>query len=182
LAKINIIAVLGVSGVGKTSAIKRLGEQHPLLHLQASDLLKAAYIRQGVPQTSEQLRLGAVASNQRILIDEFQTAVRDTLLPVVFDGHSVIEGAHGLEFVDWNIFKAIGAQRLVFLESTPQKIHSQRMRDTARKRAPQSVENLELVQEAARRHSELIARKLGVPFLVVAQHDAAAFRSAIFPL
>jgi adenylate kinase family enzyme len=53
-----VIAVLGLSGVGKTMLVNRVSEQKELLHLTASDLIKAR-----LAQTSEQLRKGAVADN-----------------------------------------------------------------------------------------------------------------------
>jgi len=38
---IQVIAIVGISGVGKSTLIRQMQERQPLLHLQASDLIKA---------------------------------------------------------------------------------------------------------------------------------------------
>ena len=68
----DVIAVFGLSGVGKSWLISRFAEGHEVLHLQASQLLKDAKAAvSGIVTTSEELRTGPVIDNQALLISAF---------------------------------------------------------------------------------------------------------------
>jgi adenylate kinase len=72
---VKIIAVLGISGVGKSTLVAKAAGQKGLLHLKASDLIKARLAR---PQSSEQLRQGPVLNNQARMLAEFANRIAAT--------------------------------------------------------------------------------------------------------
>lgn len=163
------IALLGLSGTGKSTLIGKVLEQVPLLHLQASALIKdeQAY-RAQLPDTSEALRTGPVISNQELMIAAFQRAATATSLPVVFDGHSVIDGRDGIVEIPSAVFAALGVEAICFLDVDPELIAYRRLSDTGRPRPHRNAETLASHQQAARAAAARIAHELGKPFKAIA--------------
>ena len=65
--------LVGLSGVGKSTLLKKVGKRVSFLHLQASHLIQNELVFQtSVTQTSEQLRNGPIINNQAHLISAFQ--------------------------------------------------------------------------------------------------------------
>jgi adenylate kinase len=66
---VQVVAIFGVSGVGKSWLISRFASANPVAHVQASRLLREAKAAiDGRNTTSEQLRTDAVLDNQMLLI------------------------------------------------------------------------------------------------------------------
>ncbi|SEK03319.1 adenylate kinase [Sphingobium sp. AP50] len=163
------IAVLGLSGVGKSTLIDKVRETVPLLHLQASGLIKAeqAYRAQD-PQSSEALRTGAVIDNQALMIAAFEREAAGTELPIIFDGHSIIDGRDDLiEIPSW-VFKALRLDTICFLAADPEVIAERRRADRERERPYRDVTALRDHQEKADAAARRIATELQHPFIFIA--------------
>ena len=166
------IALLGLSGVGKSTLIRRLHKKVPLIHLQASALIKAeqAYRAQR-PESSECLRLGAIVDNQSLMIAAFQRAVTEADVPIVFDGHSVIDGHNGLVEIPTSVFAQLTLDAIFYLSAEPRLIFERREKDARRDRPLRNIQTLDQHQLIAHKTAERIAGEIGCPFCVIDDND-----------
>lgn len=174
------IAILGLSGVGKSTLIARIREVVPLLHLQASSLIKAeqAYRSQG-PDSSEALRTGAVIDNQALMIAAFQREAGTTDLPIIFDGHSVIDGRDGLIEIPSSVFCELGLNGIYFLAADPSVIAERRRTDIGRDRPYRDVATLQKHQEVAAEAARRIALEIGCPYIHISNDGIEHFREFV---
>jgi adenylate kinase len=171
------VAVIGVSGVGKSTLVERAAKHAPLLHLKASDLIKARLVTQ---QSSEQLRRGAVLDNQQLMLKEFAARVAACDQgTVVFDGHSIIDTPGGLVEIPLTVFAAMKLDLIIFVEAVPEAIYSRRAADASRVRPARTASTLEGQQQRARNRAATFASKLHIPFHVIASDDVAALLALI---
>jgi adenylate kinase len=159
-----VVALTGISGVGKSTLIKTLAASIPLLHLQASELIKERRCASGdVEVTHDQLRLVDIDKNQQFLIRGFRLNADASTSMVILDGHTVIERDTGLARIDSRVFGAIGIDSMIFLADDPEAIGQRRCNDASRKRPVLSVGGLRLIQKEAEDHAAEICRALGIP-------------------
>lgn len=160
-----VIALTGISGVGKSTLIKALAESVPLEHLQASALIKEGRQASGDAElvTQDQLRHVDIDENQKFLIRGFEVSARMSTGLIILDGHTVIEQDSGLTRIDPRVFGAIGINSMIFLADDPVSIAARRISDATRKRPAPSLDNLRLIQETAQAHASTICGTLGIP-------------------
>lgn len=166
------VALLGLSGVGKSTLIERLNARRPVLHLQASALIKAEQAhREQRFEDSESLRLGAVVDNQALMVAAFRRAAADAALPIVFDGHSVIDGRDGLVEIPSSVFAELEMASIFYLTADPDAIAARRLADAARERPKRTVKVLAEHQRFAHDAARRIAQEIGCPFIPVTDGD-----------
>jgi len=159
------VAVLGLSGVGKSTLIKQVQSSTPVVHLQASALIKAEQeFRSQRSDDSEALRTGAVLDNQALLVAAFHRATKGVELPIIFDGHSIIDGRDGLIEVPSSVFREFGLNAIYFLGADPEAIAERRRGDFGRERPFRDVETLRNQQELAMAVAQRIATDIGCVF------------------
>lgn len=159
------VALLGLSGVGKSTLVGRVAAHIPLLHLQAGSLIKAEQqYRAQSPDSSEALRTGPVLDNQALMIAAFERLTRTTTLPVVFDGHSLIDGRDGLIEIPSTVFAALSLDAIAFLAAEPAAIFERRRLDAGRERPARDLATLTLHQNLAKTAARRIADDIGRPF------------------
>lgn len=163
------IALLGLSGVGKSTLIGRLRQSVQIVHLQASALIKAeqAYRAQDA-DSSEALRLGAVMDNQDLIIAAYRREAQATALPIIFDGHNVIDGRDGLVEIPAYVFRALDLDAICFLSADPEWIAERRQMDASRARPARDAVTLAEHQRIACSAAERIAEEIGCRFVVIA--------------
>lgn len=168
-----VVAIVGLSGVGKSTLIGRVANRIPLQHLQASDLIKAeqAY-RNAIVSNSEELRLGAVLDNQRLLIEGFKRATRPGDGLIVFDGHAVIFGAQTVTEIPSAVFDAVGCRHIIVAQADPAILHERRLKDEHRVRPNVDIEILAWQQQHAKAVAARIAADLTIPLSNIAADDA----------
>lgn len=175
-----VIALTGVSGVGKSTLIKTLVASNPHKHLQASALIKEGRHASGdVTVTLDQLRLVDIDENQQFLIRGFQLQAGASTGLVILDGHTVIEQDHELTRIDARVFGAIGIDSMIFLADDPESIAKRRRNDTARKRPVPSVDGIRLIQEEARAQAITICRELDIPLHIFHPDQTALIAQAL---
>ncbi|WP_296612400.1 AAA family ATPase [Sphingomonas sp.] len=174
------IGLLGLSGVGKSTLLKAIASHVDFMHLQASDLIKAELqFRADQPQSSEDLRTGAVVENQALLISGFNRAVEHATVPIVFDGHSIIDGRDGLIEIPSEVFAALGLAAICFLEAEPSVIATRRCNDARRQRPNRNVDVLRGHQAIAQAAARRIAYEIGCPFRVISDDEHDLLRQLI---
>ncbi|MBO9505386.1 AAA family ATPase [Qipengyuania flava] len=153
-----IVALAGLSGSGKTTVIGAIEKAVDFDHFSASELLKQHAGKTGAVISSEELRLGDIDANQIALVEAFLDAASETRKDIIFDCHSVIDGADGIQEIPSEVFRAIGITDMAFLSVAPQELMRRRSSDRARGRPRRSVRELAAHQsiaiEAAIRISE----------------------------
>lgn len=124
------IALVGISGVGKTTFLKNLASELTFQHLTAGTLISEGKSLER--EDRDKLRLSNINENQRLLILGFHRA-RDPNIPfVVMDGHVVIHGAEGLEIIGSDVFEALGIDAMMHLVAPPERILENRLKDAGR--------------------------------------------------
>lgn len=174
--KCNIIAVFGISGVGKSTLIGGVIKDHPeYAHIQAGTLIKRAL--KDVPR--DKLRLAdpeKIIKNQSLLIEEFWNDIQEYGYScVIFDGHSIIDTGKTLIEVPTDIIAALKPCKIIFVYDDPQNIHSRRKNDDTRKRSDASVDQIKDEQDRAMKQAECYATALDVPFASIKSGDLQAF-------
>lgn len=158
-----IIALAGISGVGKSYLLSELGREMPMQVFQASALIKAA--REAAEKNVialDQLRARDLDENQRLLISGFSQAVQASPPLVLFDCHTLIERGDELVRIEPEVFKGIGIARMAFLTEEPSIVLQRRSGDTTRKRPLVSIERLRAIQDEALNQARHICDALGV--------------------
>jgi adenylate kinase len=163
-----VAALTGVSGVGKSTFLRKLAAQLTFQHLQASALIKEGrQAAEGGSISLDQLRGANLDQNQRLLIEGFRIKADPRASVIVLDGHSLIERDGDLVPIDPYVFGAVRIARMIFLADDPAAIAARRLADTNRERLIKDAQALQAVQEAAREHAEKICLHLNVAFDVL---------------
>lgn len=87
-----VVAFTGISGVGKTTFLKKLSERVSFQHLTGGSLIAAA--RQADADQRDTIRHADLDENQQLLIDGFFVARDQQVELVIMDGHVVIDGGN----------------------------------------------------------------------------------------
>jgi adenylate kinase len=163
-----IVAVTGLSGVGKSTVIKALAVSNLFEHLQASTLIKEGrHASGGNAPTQDQLRFVDIDENQQFLIRGFEIKTSVSTGLVILDGHTVIEQNDALIRIDARVFGAVGIDSMIFLNDDPETIAKRRHNDKTRSRPVASIDKLRLIQEIAQHHANEICRDLDVPLHIL---------------
>lgn len=174
------VAVVGLSGVGKSTLIQRAAMNIELLHLQASALIKLEQeYRAGSACSSEELRLGPVLDNQALMLAAFSRLTRGVRSLVVFDGHTIIDGAAGPISIPADVFKAVGCVSMVFLWEEPELIAERRKADYRRDRPALTPDLLRQHQELAELAGREICGELDIPLNLIRVTDQNAFQECL---
>ncbi len=114
-----IIALAGLSGAGKTTLIRRVADQATLVHLSASDLIKAQIkLENEEERTSEALRSGNIPYNQDRLVTAFTAIAQSLTKHIILDCHTVIDTPVGIQRIPVEVFRAIEITDFIFLVLT----------------------------------------------------------------
>lgn len=159
--KPTIVALTGLSGVGKSTLLAAVATQLRFQHLQASALIKKGRETVlGEAVGHDQLRYSDLDENQRLLVRGLEVSLAETQL-VVLDSHTVIERECGHFLVDPGVFAAVGIAAMIFLRDDPQSIAKRRANDQTRVRPKKDAADLAEVQAEAVKQAELICRTVG---------------------
>jgi adenylate kinase len=162
-----VVALLGLSGVGKSTLLHALASDVTFQHLQASAVIKAARDTQALSSLSvDELRRANIDDNQALLIAGFAAARDPSASLIVLDGHSVIDAPQGLVRIPPGVFAQLGIQLVIFLADDAGAIAARRQQDPSRQRPNRTTEELEQHQADALASAFLAARHLNTPLMV----------------
>ncbi|MCS3925299.1 adenylate kinase [Bradyrhizobium elkanii] len=159
-----MVALTGLSGVGKSTLIAKIAAQVEFQHLQASSLIergRETMLGQAVSQ--DRLRYSDLDENQQLLICGLEASIDPAFQLVVLDSHTLIERDADHFVVDPTVFAAVGIAAMIFLHEEPRKIEKRRSNDRSRVRPRKDITALAKIQTEAAAQAELICREVGVP-------------------
>ena len=178
-----VVAVFGISGVGKTFLISRFVDKQPAFqHLQAGELIRDTIRTQPVsPEALRTAIVERVLKNQELLVAAFaRFREANPLTHVVFDGHSVIDNDSCLLDIPVHVMRRLNPDRLVFIQDLPEKILRRRAADSSRIRPIRSSDELGRHQDRAWRVCQGYAQTLSLPLDLVPADDLARLSQSIF--
>lgn len=136
------IGLYGLSGSGKSHLSQKLRETHKdYIFISASSLIKNT----GHEISPDRLSPPSIARNQEILAREITTLTKNhgkTLLEL----HAVIETSNGIELIDPAILASFPLDKIYYLNTRPEEIKKRRDLDKSKRRAPISIEKIQLMQ------------------------------------
>lgn len=171
------IFLAGISGVGKTTLLKKIGSEVVFQHLQASTLIGDELLRDDRENTAhDKLRSANIDENQQALIRGFARNRNKMQMPIVIDGHTVIDTPSGYICVPASVFDALTVEHIIFLSDAPDRVAHRRQQDSSRKRPSRTVSELHDYQRMALLHATSISAELRIPLI---QITAAAYGDLI---
>lgn len=166
-----IVAFTGISGVGKTTFLRKFAKLMVFQHVTGGSLIAAA--KNAVTDGRDDLRYADLDKNQRLLIEGFALARDANTEVVIMDGHVVIDDGECLTEISSDVFKALGVMAMVHLEADPTHIAENRSKDMARSRPKYDKDTLGQHQDMSRQCARSIAEKLRIGFHIVTHNDVA---------
>lgn len=166
-----VVAFTGISGVGKTTFLKKLAKLMLFQHVTGGSLIALA--KNTIADGRDNLRYADLDENQRLLIEGFKLARDPSVELVIMDGHVVIDDGECLAKISSDVFKALDVRVMVHLEDDPANIVKNRYCDAARSRPKYDNNTLERHQDMSRQSARAIAEKLRIGFHIVTHNDAA---------
>lgn len=164
--------VSGVSGVGKTWLLEKVGATVPMKILSASALIRDGIAqREGEITSQDHLRYRDINDNQTALLEAFKRNIEPDNNLVILDAHFVIDSHHGLVDVELDVFREIEPRFVVFVEDEPSKIFSKRKRDASRLRPERSIDYISKLQEVSIAAARHISHSLSIPIYFVNAGD-----------
>lgn len=166
-----VVAVTGISGVGKTTFLRELADLVTFQHITGGSLIAAN--REAGSDQRDAMRHADLDENQRLLIKGFEVARDPAADLVVIDGHVIIDDGSSLQRLPAHVFRALGVTMMVHLEAEPTRISINRFTDHSRSRPTYGLDLLRQHQDISRVHAKSIAAELGVEFQSVT-HDCVS--------
>ena len=174
------LALVGLSGVGKSTVLRAVSEHIQFQHLQASTLIKASReALAAAPIATDDLRRANINDNQALLIEGFRIARSPDASSVILDGHTVVDTPSGLVKIAPEVFGALGISGFVFVAEDAEVIFQRRRADQTRNRPDRSPEELDEQQTQALLAAFQAARALRVPLHVLSTSHIAQIRHVI---
>lgn len=173
------IALVGLSGVGKSTFIDSINTDIQLQILSASELIKT---QKKINNSHDELRFHNINDNQLLLIEGFKQAKDATQQITILDGHTVIETPNGLTEISSNVFREIEIQHFVFLIEEAGVILQRRTNDSSRKRSGATLTELDGFQRRALEVTTRIALELRVPVTIITPEKTSALNSVLSSL
>ena len=161
-----VIAVTGISGVGKTSLLRELSSRVNFQHMQASALIKAARSTVAPVLQTDELRQLGIGDNQQLLVGQFRREINSSVPLVVVDAHTLIELPGRTELIQPCVFKDLGVSAMLFLIDEAEAIAQRRRSDNTRKRPLKEAKEISLLQLEAEAQAARICRALGIPIKI----------------
>lgn len=144
----SVIGLFGLSGVGKSHFSSIIKDFLPsLICIKASDLLRNA----NAEVVFNNLSNSNVKHNQDTLCNEFlkfRTVHQEQ--NILIELHNTIEMPDGFEFINDDLFVKMNLTKAIFLQLSPDKLHSQRLNDKSRTRKNLSLPELTRLQNTSK--------------------------------
>ncbi len=173
------VALLGVSGAGKTWLASRIAAVRPkFLKLSAGKLLREALHTTG--KTLRTAPSGDVLRNQNKLVDVLQAKRAGQLeRPVLLEAHAFIDNDHELVDVPVEVLRALNVTGLLVLMVPPEALRARRVKDSDRRRPDRTTDELSRQQDHMLDLARDYSRKLPAKMLILDSGDVASALSFV---
>lgn len=128
-----IVAVFGLSGVGKSTLIKNVLENRSdFVRVSGGNLINNYLSTQNRDQLRK-LTKSKVLNNQEVLISNF-IETKKTLKGkhIIFDGHCLIKNGEALTEIPTEVVKRISPNIIIFIDGTAEEVIKRRREDSLR--------------------------------------------------
>lgn len=161
-----MIALMGISGTGKSTLLDSLPLQQAYHVVSASELIKQQINRQSsIEVSSEQMRISATRDMQELLMEAVKLEKQYTTLPIILDCHALIDKGDHIDTVPVYVFEKIGISQIIHLVVSPRDIWSRRKDDKTRTRPEISVEELADHQNKSIAHARAISMAIKASYV-----------------
>ncbi len=175
-----VVAVLGISGVGKTTMVSAFTQGHPWVHsIRASALLKEVAAVDDVEILRTASAADIRANQDRLALAFSELRRRHPDHHIIFEGHSLIDNDEGVVVVPTTTFVKLSPDLIIFLEDSADAILTRRLADAGRIRPRRSTEEISAHQQAAKEAALCYSAALAIPHVIIQSGDAAAFEAAL---
>jgi adenylate kinase len=175
-----VVAVVGVSGVGKSALLREIATNVEFQHLSAGALIGEGRNAVGASRVGQDdLRAANIDDNQILLVHGFQEARDPNAHLVVIDGHTIIDTPSGLVRIAPHVFECLNVSQFVFLADEPEAIRQRRLSDGTRQRPARTAEELGEHQAQALLCAFDAALRLDVPLSVFSTKQLAALTALL---
>jgi adenylate kinase len=159
------ILVFGAPGVGKTTACTAFSANHPnVIYRRASQLL--GEVKGANAEDLRRASASEIASNQSLISTQLNILRNGRWeMPVLIDGHAVIDNDRSLIVVPIDAVSAMLPDALLLLEASPEVILARRLNDE-RRRPQRTLQQIDAEVMAERRAVVSYAETLGLPFRI----------------
>lgn len=165
-----VIAVFGLSGVGKSTTLQQVVAESGGLAIvmNAGALIGRRKQNKGSDENLRLLPTKEIQHNQEILIEELARERKSIGAQVLLlDGHCVIDNGDRLVPIPIEVIKKLDLAALVFVQEEVERIRERRLRDEKRSRPNLSVAELAKQQKKALEVCSVYASVLGLPLTIV---------------
>ncbi len=172
----SLVFVGGIHGVGKTTICRDVSDREDIIHLVASELIKAKSNFVDDTSTSSEKRVRNIKDNQEVLI----ASLNERILSggrFLLDGHFVLfdKNKHVTK-VPLATFERIKPDKLVVIIGEPE-ILQKRLQE--RDGIIYPAEELRVMQTQEVEYAYVVAKKLGIPLKVIEFGDKVAIADLI---
>jgi len=176
------VAIVGISGVGKSSFAKRLSCLVNVEIVGASNLIRSILeASTGTKWTSEDMRNADTDRMQEALIDGFENLRKQVGIPLILDAHTIIDKGTYLERVKPSFFQRLGIDLILNLRADPTELVERRHNDLKRIRPELSVDEISRHQKESTESAIAIGVALGVPCVNVSNEDINSVAKMLYP-
>ena len=169
-----IIFLAGISGVGKTTFLKKLATEIEFQHLTAGTLISNGKSLE--QKNRDSMRFSNLDENQELLISGFHHARDNQALIVLIDGHVVIDNGDDLKKISPNVFNALKVDAVIHLNSAPDQIFENRQNDKNRDRPKLSSVQLKNHQEYSILTAYEISKALDIKCIEINAEDTSSVK------
>lgn len=164
--------LVGISGVGKTTFLKRLTAAYSVKGFTASQIISEAHLSEkGKGLTSSTQTHGNSALNKEMLLKGFDLIRAKTEGTIVLDAHTIVKKVDGVKAIDSDVFRVLEIGLIMVLREDPSIIYEQRENDSTRNRDDHDVGELQTLQEESTQASIRLAKKLRIPCVIITRDD-----------
>jgi adenylate kinase len=155
--------VVGVSGVGKTTMIRRFVTEHSnYVHLEASKLIQNRLNA----ETTEHIRIMTkeqIVKNQSFLLDEL-SKYKQNCNSIILDGHLLINNNKELISIPLDIVRKIAPSNIVLLEGNSHDILLHRIYNPQKKCFKETISEIDRNQQLLKQIAIGYCKELGIRF------------------
>jgi len=173
-------AIVGVSGVGKSTFTKALKERGTINVFSASNLIKLSKAESNDREVEhDKLRLGNIDDNQIHLISGYNKIRLESTGNIIIEAHAIIDTPSGLSKISSEVFSALSISHIFHLYVPADRIFEFRKHDHGRNRPRLSIADINEHQDISLSHSSQVSHDLGVPMTVINQSHSSYFYNIV---